>query len=63
MIDSIDPRDPAERLRYVYVERPRCPRCGTADLKITRSRTQDDGSVCRTANCRNCDWHFFIIEE
>ena len=55
--------DPSEIDRYVFVEKVRCPRCGDCDLQITRSKTQEDSSVCRTANCRTCRHHFFIIEE
>ncbi len=55
--------DAAESDRYVYVERPRCPRCGSPELKQTRARDQGDGSTCRTMNCASCKHHFFIIEE
>ena len=58
-----DETDAAESLRYVYIEPPRCPSCGSDDLHMTRSVNQGDGSVCKTTNCRNCKHHFFVIIE
>jgi hypothetical protein len=55
--------DAAETLRYVYVERPRCPVCGSDDLHTTRSEDQGDGSTAKTTNCRTCRHHFFVILE
>jgi transposase-like protein len=57
------PSDAAEALRYVFVEKVRCPRCGSDELKTTRSVNQGDGSTQRTTNCRSCGHHFFVIEE
>ena len=52
-----------ESLRYVYIDRARCPACGSVNVKTTRSVNQGDGSTMRTANCRECRHHFFIIVE
>jgi hypothetical protein len=58
-----DTTDAAETLRYVYIERPRCPRCGADDLKTIRSKDQGDGTVQRTTQCRDCSHRFFVIIE
>ena len=53
-----------DSLRYVYIERPRCPACGSADLRTLRSTTDDsDGSTARRTCCLNCDHRFFVIVE
>jgi len=57
------PPDPAESLRYVFVERPRCPACGSADLKTNKTTRDPDGSACRDTKCRDCGWHFFVVVE
>jgi hypothetical protein len=50
-----------DRLRYVFVDRPACPACGSVKLKTIRSKTRDDGSVTRTTRCQECDHRFFVI--
>ncbi len=50
-------------LRYVYIERPRCPVCGSADLRTLRSKDQGDGSVSRRTACQACGRRFFVIVE
>jgi hypothetical protein len=55
--------DAGEYGRYVYIEKPRCPVCGSDELDRKRTVDQGDGSVCRTMNCRACRHHFFVIEE
>ena len=52
-----------ESLRYVFIERARCPACGSDDLHTTRVEDQGDGSTARTTNCRRCKHHFFVIVE
>jgi DNA-directed RNA polymerase subunit M/transcription elongation factor TFIIS len=55
--------DQAERLRYVFIERPRCPRCGSAALVTIRTETTGDESLTRRTRCRECQHVFFIIWE
>lgn len=55
--------DAGEHLRYVYIQRPRCPACGSENLHRTRTEDQGDGSICKTMNCLDCQHHFFVIEE
>ncbi len=56
--------DAAESLRYVFVERPRCPVCESADLHTLRSRTdQAEGVTTRRTECRGCGHRFFVILE
>ena len=50
----------AERLRYVFVARVRCPRCGSAKLKTLRSR-REDGAVTRRTVCLTCGHRFFVV--
>jgi len=53
----------AEPLRYVYIERPRCPKCGSIDLQTIRSRNQGDGTIERRTQCRGCFHKFFVVVE
>ena len=55
--------DAAESLRYVFVERARCPKCASVNLDRKRSADQGDGSIKRTVNCLQCSHHFYVIEE
>ena len=55
--------DAAERDRYVYVERPRCPRCTSPKLKTLRSEDQGDDSTMRTTVCRDCRHKFYVVVE
>jgi len=57
--------DAAETLRYVFIERARCPACGSAELQTIRSQDQGDGSTSRDTRCRNrgCRHRFFVIVE
>jgi hypothetical protein len=63
MTASTTTTDAAESDRYVFIERARCPKCGSDDLHTTRGKNQGDGSTCTTTNCRTCKHHFFIITE
>ena len=55
--------DPAESMRYVYIERPRCPLCDSVSLKTVHSEDQNDGSVKRDTRCRDCGHRFFVVVE
>jgi hypothetical protein len=63
-MDATD-SDGAESLRYVYVDRPQCPACGSKRLETQRSESQGDGTVKRHTRCKkeDCNHHFFIIVE
>ena len=52
-----------ESLRYVYIERARCPACGSADLQTIRSKDQGDGTVARRTQCRQCFHKFVVVVE
>jgi hypothetical protein len=58
-----EPADAGERDRYVYIEKARCPVCGSDDLKTQHSEDQGDGSTKRDTLCRGCGWKFFVVEE
>lgn len=55
-----------QRLDTVYVERPRCPACGSTRFRRYRSQhDQGDGSSFSYAQCgnRSCGHRFRIIQE
>jgi DNA-directed RNA polymerase subunit RPC12/RpoP len=53
-----------DSLRYVFIERPRCPACGSAELQTIRSKSdKSDGSKARRTACRDCGHRFFVIVE
>ena len=62
---SISPSatDAAELDRYVYIRRARCPVCGSADLKTTKTERHGDDSVTRHTTCRDCGHKFFVVLE
>jgi hypothetical protein len=55
--------DAAEPSRYVYIEKAKCPECGSVDVKTTRSTDQGDGSISRRTVCKSSGYHFFVIVE
>lgn len=62
MIDVDEPLG-AEAARYVFVERARCPVCGSANLQTVRSKNQGDGTIERRTQCRGCHHKFFVVVE
>lgn len=55
--------DAGERLRYVFIEKARCPACGSAALQTIRSKDQGDGTTERRTQCRVCFHRFFVVVE
>jgi DNA-directed RNA polymerase subunit M/transcription elongation factor TFIIS len=55
--------DAAERDRYVFVERPRCPICNSAKLRTVRTERHGDESVTRHTRCCDCRAKFFVVVE
>jgi hypothetical protein len=55
--------DAAERDRYVFIERPRCPLCSSLRLKTDRTERHGDESVTRHTHCRDCGAKFFVVVE
>jgi len=53
----------ADELRYCYIERARCPVCGSTDLETKRSQDQHDGTTSRRTWCKECNHRFFVIVE
>jgi hypothetical protein len=47
----------------VFIERPRCPWCGSLNLQTQRSLRQRDGSRKRITVCRDCATNFDVIVE
>ena len=52
-----------DTMRYIFLERPRCPVCDSCDLQTLRSQRQSDGSTKRRTQCKTCRHKFFIILE
>jgi hypothetical protein len=53
---------PSGRL-YVYFQKPRCPRCGSANLHGYGTQQNGDGSTTRYADCRDCRQKLLIVAE
>ena len=49
-------------LVVTYIQ-PRCPQCGSVDLKTQRSVDQGDGTRIRNTVCRTCGKKFFVMAE
>lgn len=47
----------------VFIERPRCPTCGSADLQTRRTTQNGDASLSRDTLCRECKLHFVVVVE
>ena len=55
--------DAAKLTRYVFVERPRCPVCGSIDLQTVRTERQVDETKIQRKKCRRCAHRFLVIWE
>jgi hypothetical protein len=44
----------------VFVELPKCPACGSLDLKTIRSKTHSPTAVSRTTDCQGCGLRFMV---
>lgn len=64
MSNSKDDRDPGERLRYVFIKRPRCPACDRTRLAAYKTFKSDDHAVIsRYTRCKDCGHRFIAIFE
>jgi DNA-directed RNA polymerase subunit RPC12/RpoP len=54
---------PRERPRIVFVERPRCPACGSIRLQTYRTTQNGDSTVTRHARCRDCSQRILVVVE
>ena len=63
MLSNTSTSDAAESLRYIFVERPRCPRCGSPALKTQKTVNHGDDSITRETKCRDCGHRFFVVVE
>lgn len=61
--DPTDTGPSAEPLRYVFCIRPRCPKCGSAELLTYRSTKHEDGATSRRTFCRACEYRFIVVWE
>jgi len=56
--------DVAEWGRIVFCLKPRCPICGSDNLRTLKSRPQEsDGSRTRETVCRDCHHNFLLVIE
>ena len=49
--------------RYVYAERPRCPKCGSPRLLAYRSTRHADGAISRHCQCADCRAKIIVVLE
>lgn len=49
--------------RYVYYERPKCPRCASTNLLTYKSTRHGDAAVSRYTACRSCGEKFILVLE
>jgi Zn finger protein HypA/HybF involved in hydrogenase expression len=62
MISSFDDTDDCRhRLEIVNREYPRCPDCGSPQLKVDRSISQGDDSRMKWVHCRACEYRFIEV--
>jgi DNA-directed RNA polymerase subunit RPC12/RpoP len=54
---------PRERPRIVFVERPRCPACGSSRLQTYRTTQNGDSTVTRHSRCLACGQRLFVVVE
>jgi DNA-directed RNA polymerase subunit M/transcription elongation factor TFIIS len=57
------PPAPDGATRYVFVARPRCPRCHSVDLKVYKTIDNGDDSLTRYTTCRSCGNKFLVVAE
>lgn len=55
--------DAAERERYWYGTRPRCPKCGHHWLRTIRTVEKSDDCYCLLKRCNQCKHTFTAIFE
>jgi transcriptional regulator NrdR family protein len=53
----------ADPTQFVFIQRPHCPACGSADLQTIRSKDVGDGIVERRTQCRSCFHKFRVVVE
>lgn len=50
--------------RYIFIERPRCQKCGGVDLNVYRTMgPESDGSVRRYVRCGDCLSCYILVAE
>lgn len=54
---------PSSQRDILFIERARCPACGSDNLQSRHSQDQGDGSVVRDTKCRECGHVFSVVEE
>ncbi len=47
----------------VFVQLPRCPKCGSQALRFIRTQKQGDGSRARSSLCKTCQARFLVVVE
>jgi len=56
-------RPPREGPPYLFIERPRCPNCGSLKLRTYRTSRHGDDSLTRHAACADCGQKVLIVLE
>jgi hypothetical protein len=47
--------------RHIFAKRPRCKRCGSAELKTYKSLPRDGDSIVRYVNCDVCGNDYILV--
>jgi hypothetical protein len=47
----------------VFIDRARCPECGSCDLQSYRTDSNGDETVTRRTFCRECFFRFLVVVE
>lgn len=56
-------RSPTRNRTMVFIDRVRCPSCGSIDLQTRRTVRNGDETITRDTLCRVCEERFLVIVE
>lgn len=54
---------PDDGLRYVFVDRPRCPSCNCAELSAAIRSKRDGDATIQRRECLDCSHRFWLVWE
>ena len=55
--------EPIQIGRMLFFRKPRCPLCGSPDLKAQRGQHESDGSTTRFVKCGGCETNWEAVFE
>jgi len=62
-ISTEDQSGRTPKRHYLHVERPRCPACGSVDIRAYRTTRNGDESITRYSRCKCCDARLILVVE